>query len=311
MDYRQDIEMLSGAARKAREQKHPWLHVNGLTCGQAFANHVIGAALKPCMNRQTALEMAMFSYMWSVAGEPRVVVDHRLAASFMATAIPADLCESVRLPWDDFVLSVPSGILARDERWIMVRKAIIKGAYGARIRMSAPYDGSGGDEADLVACAPWIEFAESKPDLPTGTPQRDAAQRILTVSMRLLFSVCVEFDRRSSVGGGGCKAESPRASAEPLTTTVRISRPVKVDVRQALRSYLRGDRSGLTVQLLVRGHWKNQPHGLGATARKFIHIEPYWRGPEEAPIAVRPHILKDPKKKPDGGEGGAPPQAAE
>ncbi len=29
----------------------------------------------------------------------------------------------------------------------------------------------------------------------------------------------------------------------------------------------------------------------GQTERRFMHIEPYWRGREDAPIAVRPHIL--------------------
>ena len=38
-----------------------------------------------------------------------------------------------------------------------------------------------------------------------------------------------------------------------------------------------------------------------------MHIEPYWRGPEDAPIAVRSHILKGGKGGPgnDGEQGAA------
>jgi hypothetical protein len=44
-----------------------------------------------------------------------------------------------------------------------------------------------------------------------------------------------------------------------------------------------------SVQCLVRGHWKRQPCGHELQDRKWIQIEPYWRGPEDAPIAVRSH----------------------
>jgi hypothetical protein len=33
-------------------------------------------------------------------------------------------------------------------------------------------------------------------------------------------------------------------------------------------------------QHVVRGHWRNQPCGVGLTTRKLIWIRPHWRGPE-------------------------------
>lgn len=85
------------------------------------------------------------------------------------------------------------------------------------------------------------------------------------------------------------KSDKPTASA-----TVVLRREVVVDCRDWLEKHLRGDADAnrmLSVQTLVRGHWKRQPHGPNATERKYIHVEPYWRGPEDAPIAVRSHIL--------------------
>ena len=87
---------------------------------------------------------------------------------------------------------------------------------------------------------------------------------------------------------------------EPQTWTFQLARDVKIDCRAAVRDYVRGlAASSPVVQSLVRGHWKRQPHGPGGTERKTIFIEPYWRGPEEAPIAVRAH-------RPGGSDGPHP-----
>ena len=40
----------------------------------------------------------------------------------------------------------------------------------------------------------------------------------------------------------------------------------------------------LTVRHLVRGHWRNQPHGTGRSQRRRQYIEPYIKGPEGAPL---------------------------
>lgn len=42
-------------------------------------------------------------------------------------------------------------------------------------------------------------------------------------------------------------------------------------------------------QSCVRGHYKRQVIGVGRSGRKVIWIEPYWRGPEGAPLLVRPY----------------------
>ena len=68
---------------------------------------------------------------------------------------------------------------------------------------------------------------------------------------------------------------------------------MRVDVREAVRGFVAGTRrTAPAVQVLVRGHWKRQAHGPAMAQRKMIHIEPYWRGPEDAPIAVRGHKLE-------------------
>jgi len=63
-------------------------------------------------------------------------------------------------------------------------------------------------------------------------------------------------------------------------------------MRKAVVEYGKHGGKSPTVQCVVAGHWKMQPCGPGGSERKRIFIEPYWRGPEDAPIAIRPHVLK-------------------
>lgn len=60
------------------------------------------------------------------------------------------------------------------------------------------------------------------------------------------------------------------------------------------RGYIENQKTGrtLTVRTLVSGHWRDQPYGKDNALRKRIWIEPFWRGPEGAPITRRQHNLK-------------------
>jgi hypothetical protein len=79
----------------------------------------------------------------------------------------------------------------------------------------------------------------------------------------------------------------------PTTRIFRLVTPVRHDFRGLVSEYLKtGTGGGLkSVQSIVAGHWKMQVHGPQRSARKRIFVEPYWRGPEDAPIALRPHKL--------------------
>jgi hypothetical protein len=90
------------------------------------------------------------------------------------------------------------------------------------------------------------------------------------------------------------KAIAKRGAMYPTTQQYVVGKPVRLDLRMRVKEFIakgEGSTGPMTIQTLVRGHWKNQRHGPAGKDRKFIHIEPYWRGPEDAPIAVRPHII--------------------
>lgn len=53
-----------------------------------------------------------------------------------------------------------------------------------------------------------------------------------------------------------------------------------------------GEGRHITVRTLVSGHWRNQPCGAGHLDRKVIWIEPFWRGPEAAPLTEKRAVVK-------------------
>jgi hypothetical protein len=116
--------------------------------------------------------------------------------------------------------------------------------------------------------------------------------RALSVVGRLIVGASIELDeRKSEVRTSGGKKK--RTAEEPSAWTFKLTRDVRGDCRAWVGEYITGNRRSLVVQSLVRGHHKSQPHGPGNALRKWIHIEPYWRGPEDAPVAMRAHVLPD------------------
>lgn len=52
-----------------------------------------------------------------------------------------------------------------------------------------------------------------------------------------------------------------------------------------------GDK--LEVRTLVRGHYRQQPHGPRKALRRTQWIAPFWRGPEDGPISIHPIAVRE------------------
>jgi hypothetical protein len=126
----------------------------------------------------------------------------------------------------------------------------------------------------------------------------DLDKRAMILAGRLAASVILHIN-----GGEGCSRvgtghenfdSTTNRRKSPLPTHRRfvITRDVQHDMREAIRDFMSGNRKTLSVQTMVTGHWRWQPFGAGRTQVKHIFIEPFWRGPEDAPIALRRHKLE-------------------
>jgi hypothetical protein len=80
----------------------------------------------------------------------------------------------------------------------------------------------------------------------------------------------------------GYKRERLKDRMKQMLDDRRIYVGAKVPFMESAESTDAGGK--LFVRSLVAGHWKMQPCGEGRKDRKLIRIEPYWRGPLDAPV---------------------------
>jgi len=89
---------------------------------------------------------------------------------------------------------------------------------------------------------------------------------------------------KPQAGGGskGSKTEPPLPTVWMLGHEVKLSTEVKKMASEAALGKTKHALPGwhVRVRFVVRGHWRNQPHGEGRQERKRIWIQPFWKGPE-------------------------------
>lgn len=226
-----------------------------------------------------------------------------LAASMMATSIQE--VSDLRWPWPAFVVNLGASILPpvvgmdlthREDR------ALSTGSANCALFVSElssfllwiPPDEKPGD-----FIPPLVRFAVG--GTPTSMLSNSEHAGYCGVGYRRLGPILVRLAVGCALELGSCamgdRKRRPRSMAERLAARnvvaapYVLTRPVKVDCRPYVAEFLAGRRNRLSVRYMVRGHWRLQPCGPGRTERRYVHIEPHWKGPDCAPVAVRPHVM--------------------
>lgn len=248
-----------------------------------------------------------FAIRWAKCGFPQIVTPHKLAASFMATSVSADAVCDVVFPWPTFVVTIPTGMIqifsATGSAWEPQAAWICPSGNGHQLLLRSE---KGSVIIREIASASDLAI---KASFDLHIPEGDAVvgnmtdvfahnERALLLVSRLVLGACIELDRpkhREVIGRGRPVARTRKGRAgsdEPSAWTFSLTRDVRVDCREWVVSYLRGEKgTKWAVQSLTRGHHKRQPYGPRSELRKWIHIEPHWRGDVDAPIAIRSHRL--------------------
>lgn len=260
-----------------------------------------------------AYETHSFPGKWAHFGFQTVEVDDRLAASWCATGLKSDFLDDVTLPWPSFIIRVPTflrGFRVNGEqvRFIQVTEDEILGKGKKRFRFNIltpnKYRGltftklsdlaNVQEDGDLVAL--------DMKNMGEGHEVSKEGVRLVWAVARIVLGVCLtvtgdpDIVRHFSPTPGrpkGASIGSPRFGTPPICGLWKIARPLKVDVRREIQDWVSGQLGKrVQVRTLVAGHWKRQPFGEGRKNRKWIQVEPYWRGPEDAAIAVRAHKVE-------------------
>jgi hypothetical protein len=93
----------------------------------------------------------------------------------------------------------------------------------------------------------------------------------------------------------GNKKDDLKARLKALDPQYRIylgRKIFKLDVQKRMEG-LSAEGRKLVWRLLVSGHWKHQAYGVGRLERKLIWIQPYWKGPADAPTVHPRHTLTE------------------
>lgn len=251
--------------------------VEGMGKARSEAMQLVCDRLAPVVGR-IAQVIPSITAAWAECGFQVVEPAHKLAASLAASTMPAECVASLELPWRAFLVRIPAGALTEHAMQCLV----VKGKLDSHISVLTCLG-----DAYLYGYEHSLEGWNLKLD-STVHPEF----RVQELVGRLVIGICAEMmQHRPSIATSSSAVHMKRGHRK--LNTFKLTRPVTLDVRAAVRAYARGTGSRPTVQTLVRGHWKLQPWGACGEQRKLIHVEPYWRGPEEAPIAVRPHLVGD------------------
>lgn len=260
---------------------------------QAAGEMVVGAyrEFRPESQNQNIAQLApSIGLAWAENAFSTIIPDHKLCASIACTSIPVECAKDVIMPWRCFRVYVPPGVLADSFAEILVCHGKDGNYYTVSANPACKHL-SIGIEKSLAGFVTKFEWDEEKLESGFSVSDADILKRSDETLHRLVIGVCLELSSISIRPPGSWDGKPKRLGKEPKCWTYRLTRDVIVDVRAAIRAYISTGLRHPTVQSLVRGHRKRQPCGPNRSERRWIHVEPYWRGPEDAPIAVRAHVL--------------------
>lgn len=254
---------------------------------------------------------------WAGAGYPEIQIGHKYAASLMVTNVSMEVLKEVHIPFPAFLLELPSGLLHIDDetepsglrelKSILVTRLYNRlvgesWAYIALTESTISFWRFGYSTEDIVKGEYVTHFAGDPAHNPLAIQITDRDERVAACIGRLILNVCLAMSDPANVADKGMhrvgsthnKTIHPRLEKLPTTRVFRVGKPVVHDFREAVGAYIRGDapKRSLNVQTLVAGYWRMQPYGPGNSKRRPQRIEAFWRGPEDAPIVQRAHVLK-------------------
>lgn len=245
--------------------------------------------------------------LWQSQGFPSIKLGHKHAASLLATHIPEEAAADISFPWKAFILDLPSGMFQTTDREgnpVPLHNLLVAN-FRKNNENTVFFSASGLGDLTLYKHAPSLDKVISTAELNTMFENRPAEMRVekdsedertLAAFSRLLLNVCMAAAYPQGLSKLSSKRKNKGKKGKKIdlqTYVLTQGSKITIDCRAEVEDFLKGRASSEPkVRTLTRGHYRRQHFGKNSSETRWQWIEPYWRGPEDGPIAVSTRELE-------------------
>lgn len=236
---------------------------------------------------------------WVDGGCRIIESDEKYFAAMCQTKLSEDASSELRVPWDSFLVKLPGGLFVgtngHSYNFALCSQfeAVPRAQTCAFIEIFSSEDSISCLQecslAELLFRKKTVDTIKDREGASLAKAETQLTKLVYRGITGLLFSM--QHTANFRFGGPFSKASSSGRGSPPAHRSIVIGRPIDVDVSEPVRQSARSGCAPPAFQTLVRGHIKRQVVGLGRSGRKVVWVEPYWRGPEDAPILARPYRI--------------------
>jgi hypothetical protein len=272
--------------------------------GQIYALfHLGGTDLAP----HTAL-FTLFA-RWAKAGLPTFALGQGLARALALTDASKLSLADVRWPFETFRIELPPDVI-ENVRAIYVSHTFYPdrlmtgsvGDFGTRM-LNREFT-----EANSLECRPVLQvevFDEAGNSKTTVLPVEDPRTvgewastspmpAVLKQIFSMIYNVCAYLESLESPprarSSSGKKRKGKRREQEVLSLVYDLDHATElgeVSVSELSAALGTGTERSIHARFVVRGHWRRQPCGPGRAERRWLWIQPHWKGPAHGVALAR------------------------
>jgi hypothetical protein len=253
---------------------------------------------------------------WADCAFPHIVLGHKVASALMSSKASPEILKDMNPPWEAFMVSIPDGIFGTycpvTQREVSLTNLGIQRSYlkeknkyvwnwrlwGNESAVQIWQHGLASEkliEYENVKIENYEDLFDTYPDLKD--------DRISKLVNRLIVGICLTFPEHNKPIGSGSKMKLTKKKGYifdsekkiPVSRSYELRAPIKIDCRDVVKEYIEhgAPRKGSspTVQSFIAGFYRRPPHGIQKGLPKTVWVHPHVRGPKDAPIAVRSHVV--------------------
>jgi hypothetical protein len=268
---------------------------------------------QPRTMQYQALKNAVALCTWWETGLHQIRVGHKMCAALLASKASSDVARYVQAPWPSFLIELPSDFMYAsrmleghtEDDLTALSHVLVYALPGDDVERGWQFNAYGLNTDQVWTFSgrldKFVEMAYgTDPEAPLfgADDATDTDKRSIAMLCRLTLNVCLALSDPTNIRS---KPSSPhmglgpsyKRNGQPQSPIYVLGKERMIDCREVVSDYLRTGkmRKGLTVQSLVAGHYKTQHHGPKNSLVKIIWLEPYPRGPTDAPTLISPAVL--------------------